>query len=88
MILFLFLNNKILDIDEIIEKEELNELIAGIKSFILKIKKKIQNLLNIGKNEEKEKDFILIEDLNITIEKASLFIDHIHMFEIIRKKII
>ena len=74
--------------NEIIEKEELNELIAGIKSFILKIKKKIQTLLNNAENEEKEKDFVLIEDLNITIEKARLFIDHIHMFEIIRKKII
>ena len=73
--------------NEIIEKDDLNELLAGIKSFITKIRKQIPNLLINDENEEK-KDSILIEDLNISIEKANLFINHIHMFEIIRKKII
>ena len=74
--------------NEIIEKEELNELIFGIKSFISKIKKKINNLLNNDEIEEKNKDDILVDELNISIEKSKLFLNNIHMFEIIRKKII
>ena len=45
---------------------------------------------NKEENEEncENKNNILIEELNISNEKANLFIDNIHMFEIIRKKII
>ena len=74
--------------NEIIEKEELNELVSGIKAFIINIKKKISKLLNNEENEEKNKNNILIEELDISIEKAHLFINNIHMFELIRKKII
>ena len=74
--------------NQIIEKEELNKLVLGIKFFIITIKKKIQNLLNDDKNEGKNEKDILIEELNITKEKGKLFLNNIHMFEIIRKKII
>ena len=79
--------------EDIIDKEELNELILGIKSFINELKKQIQNYIkeeNIEKDKEKEenKDNSLIEELNISLEKAKLFLKHIHIFEILRKKII
>ena len=72
--------------NEIIEKEELNELVSGIKSFIIGIKKKLQKL--VKENEEKDKNLILIEELNISVEKAKLFLNNIQIFELIRKKII
>ena len=79
--------------EDIIDKEELNELILGIKSFINELKKQIQNYTkeeNGEKEKEKEenKDNSLIEELNISLEKAKLFLKHIHIFEILRKKII
>lgn len=72
--------------NEIIEKDELNELILGIKSFITGIKIQLQIL--IDEENKKDKDTIQIEELNISVEKAKLFLDNIHMFDIIRKKII
>ena len=79
--------------EDIIDKEELNELILGIKSFINELKKQIQNYTKEENNEkekekEENKDNSLIEELNISLEKAKLFLNHIHIFEIIRKKII
>ena len=66
----------------------MNKLVSGIKSFIISIKKNIQNLLNDEKIEEKNDNDVLIEELNISKEKGKLFLNNIHMFEIIRKKII
>ena len=79
--------------EDIIDKEELNELILGIKSFINELKKQIQNYTKEENNEkekekEENKDNSLIEELNISLEKAKLFLKHIHIFEILRKKII
>ena len=79
--------------EDIIDKEELNELILGIKSFINELKKQIQNYIKEESNEkdkekEENKDNSLIEELNISLEKAKLFLKHIHIFEILRKKII
>ena len=79
--------------EDIIDKEELNELILGIKSFINELKKQIQNYTKEENNEkekekEENKDNSLIEEINISLEKAKLFLKHIHIFEILRKKII
>ena len=79
--------------EDIIDKEELNELILGIKSFINELKKQIQNYTKEENNEkekekEENKDNSLIEELNISLEKAKLFLKQIHIFEILRKKII
>ena len=79
--------------EDIMDKEELNELILGIKSFINELKKQIQNYTKEENNEkekekEENKDNSLIEELNISLEKAKLFLKHIHIFEILRKKII
>ena len=82
--------------EDIIEKEELNELILGIKTFINELKKQIQSFINEEntekenekENEENKEDTSLIKELEISLEKAKLFQKHIHIFEIIRKKII
>ena len=82
--------------EDIIDKDELNELIFGIKSFIINLKKEIQNFIDnedeiIEKEKEKvedNKDNTLINELNISLEKAKLFMKHIRIYEIIRKKII
>ena len=79
--------------EEIIEKDELNELIMGIKSFINKIKNEIQDFVEKNNEEEKEKneekkDESLISVLNISLEKGKEFLKNIHIFEVIRKKII
>jgi len=87
--------------EDIIDKDELNELISGIRTFINDIKKQINDFIKEESDEIKEneieeenekeennKDNSLINELNITLEKAKLFQKHIHIFEIIRKKII
>ena len=82
--------------EDIIEKEELNELILGIKTFVNELKKQIQSFINEEntekenekENEENKEDTSLIKELEISLEKAKLFQKHIHIFEIIRKKII
>ena len=74
--------------NEIIEKDELNELIQGIKNFIINVRKKLSNSLNDNEVGEKSKDDITIDEFVITVEKGKLFMNNIHMFEIIRKKII
>ena len=72
--------------NEIIEKDELNELIQGIKNFIINVRKKLSNSLNDNEVGEKSKDNITIDEFDITVEKGKLFMNNIHMFEIIRKK--
>ena len=72
--------------NEIIEKDELNELIQGIKNFIINVRKKLSNSLNDNDVGEKSKDNITIDEFDITVEKGKLFMNNIHMFEIIRKK--
>ena len=84
--------------EDIIDKEELNELILGIKSYINELKKQIQDFVeeeneekikeDEPKEENKEKDKSLLTELNIDLEKTKQFMKHIHIFEIIRKKII
>ena len=92
--------------EDIIDKDELNELILGIKSFVYDLKKEIQDFIEKNnKKEEKEKeeekeeeekeeknenekDTSLIDELGISLDKAKLFMKHVHIFEIIRKKII
>jgi len=92
--------------EDIIDKDELNELILGIKSFINDLKNEIQDFIESGNKEkekeeeneeekekeeekdENDKDTALINELNISLDKAKLFMKHMHIFEIIRKKII
>ena len=44
--------------------------------------------MNDNEVGEKSKDVIKIDESDITFEKVKLFMNNIHMFEIIRKKII
>ena len=80
--------NKIFD--EIIEKDEINLLLYNIKQFILQIKQKIKEKIkkiDENKNNDYNKNNIFEDDLNISYDKAKLFLNNIRIFEIIRKNI-